>query len=165
MFLSLFTLPVALSALAMARRIGMMAHPPTDDRARRSRWGVRLAGLPFLLLPMTFLVVWSFWVPYVASDDSPTPDERTARLVQLAVTAAVGLGIAVYGWVVPRATFRGWLRAIALGTAAALLVFLAWNGFAALTTLSLSDVWSMIALSGPLLASCGLVALLTRPER
>jgi hypothetical protein len=124
--------------------------------SRRSRWAVRLAGLPLLILPVMFLLAWS--APFEVTYDTPDVAERTGRLIQLAVYAAGALAIAAYGWVMPRANFRGWLRmAAAVIGGGAVLYFLL-----GLRSVSFSDLWIVAPMCAPLLVSCGLVWALTR---
>ena len=103
--------PGALIAYAVARRLVVRAAPGVDRPAV-----VRALGLPFLLAPIFVVIAWA--TPFEPSHNTPDPLERIGRLTQLADYAAIALTIALWGWIVPRATLRGQLRAATIATAA-----------------------------------------------
>jgi len=102
-----------LVAYAFTRRILVRAAPEVD------RPGVvRVLGLPFFLVRIFVLVAWAPWAPFEYSANAPDRLVRISRLTQLGHYAAIALTIALWGWIVPRATLRGQLRAASIATAA-----------------------------------------------
>jgi hypothetical protein len=154
MLLVVFQLPLALALAAITRSLGALALP-----SRESRWAVRLAGLPLLVLPA--MLVRSFG-PIVYSEDTPGPEEHTARLVQLGVYAAIALVIAGYGWVAPRATFRGMVRTGAMTIGGVLLLDFAWMIVSLARAGMLVQGAAVLVTYWPLFAACGLALALTR---
>ena len=157
--LGMYALPLALAALALARRCAAYAFPPADDRALRSRWGVRLAGLPLLYFPLSFLVARSAEVAF--GPTTPTPEVRDLRLLQLGVIAALGLAGALYGWVVPRATFRGWLRFGSAAIGGVFAFWFAWELVTGMRTITNAELRMAVALTWPLALSCALAWFLS----
>jgi len=147
-----FALPAALVSLAFTCRLGRAAYPTTDPEARRSRWIVRLAGLVFLVLPLTLLNAWR--APVGFDPNAPSPEERAGRVALLTVLAGLSTLVALYGWIVPRATVRGWIRASAAMIGATIVVDSTWILLAEARTISMSDLGVLVAGFAPLSIAC-----------
>ena len=149
LLLGLFVLPLALASLALARRCIASAYPPADDRALRSSWGVRLAGLPLLYMPVSLVIARN--PEFAFGVNTPTPEVRSLRFLQLGVIAAIALIGALYGWVVPRATFRGWLRHGSAAIGGVFAFWIAWELLRGLRTVTNPELVTAAGLTAPLL--------------
>jgi hypothetical protein len=157
MMLTAMTLPALLVGLAGCRRLVEVAR----TRVAIPGWLLRVAGLPLLWFPGTFLRAWSWGAVPPEAPEAPTTDVYFDRIAWLATWAAVATVVAAWPWVASRPTPRGWLRFAAFAVLAAVALPLLVAVLVHFRALRLQDLAMPVAMQATLLLACGVVLVTT----